>query len=57
MKIGDRITFTVTTRDGRRKATRKVTGFYMNRPTVRYSGYSDFVVGYFPGDIIHEVQA
>jgi hypothetical protein len=60
MKIGDRITFTVTTRGGRRKATRTINGFYGTgpgrRPTVRYSGWSDFVVGVFPGDVIHSVE-
>lgn len=57
LAIGDYITFTVTTRDGRRKARRKVVGFdHLGRPEVRYHGWSNFVVGCFPGDIIHQVN-
>jgi hypothetical protein len=58
IRIGDRITFTVTTRAGRRRATRKVIGFNnFGHPEVGYGGYSNFVVGCFPGDIIHSVEA
>lgn len=57
MKIGDYITFTVTTRDGRRKARRKVLDFDRHgRPEVRYEGWSRFVVGCFPTDKIHKVE-
>jgi hypothetical protein len=57
IRLGDRITFTVTTRDGRRKATRKVTGFTIaGQPQVTYSGWNHFVVGCFPGDVIHSVE-
>jgi hypothetical protein len=57
INLGDRITFTVTTRDGRRKATRKVVGFdARGHPEVGFNGWSHFVVGCFPGDKIHSVQ-
>jgi hypothetical protein len=57
IRLGDRITFTVTTRAGRSKATRKVTGFHpAGHPQVRFNGYGDFTVGCFPGDIIHSVE-
>ncbi len=56
IEIGDRITFTATTRYDRKKVTRKVVGFdHHGRPEVRYSGWSNFVVGGFPGDKIHSV--
>lgn len=57
IEVGDYITFTATTRDGRRKARRKVKaigpGGY---PEVGYFGYSNFIVGSFPGDKIHKVE-
>lgn len=57
IEIGDLITFTATTRDGRRKATRKVNGFdAKGHPTVGFNGWSNFVVGCFPGDVIHSVK-
>lgn len=57
IEIGDRITFTVTTRDGRRKATRKVTGFSTRgHPEVTYNGWNFFEVGWAPNDKIHSVE-
>lgn len=57
IEIGDRITFTVSTRDGRNKATRKVTGFSpKGYPEVTYGGWNGFVVGWAPNDIIHSVE-
>lgn len=56
ISVGDYITFTCTTRDGRRKATRKVNGFSGSRPTVRYAGWDRFVVGGFVDDTIHQVH-
>lgn len=57
IEAGDRITFTVTTRGGRRKATRKVVGVDpLGLPEVRYNGWSNFVVGGFPGDVIHRIE-
>lgn len=57
IEVGDRVTFTVTTRDGRRKATRKVVGFdHLGRPEVRFNGWSNFVLNVFPGDKIHSVE-
>lgn len=44
IKIGDRITFKAATRDSYRKATRVVNGFHFGQPTVRYAGWSNFVV-------------
>ncbi len=52
IEIGDRITFKAVTRNSHRKATRAVNGaypFYFPQdgpflPTVRYEGWSDFVV-------------
>lgn len=57
IELGDRITFTATTRDGRRKVTRKVVGFDLHgHPQVGFNGWSRFVVGCFPGDVIHSVE-
>jgi hypothetical protein len=44
IKVGDRITFRAVTRWGAAKASRIVTGFYLGEPTVRYGGWSDFIV-------------
>lgn len=45
LKIGDRITFVVITRNGRKRATRKVNGFWLGgQPTVRFDGCSEFIV-------------
>lgn len=57
IEVGDRITFTATTRFERKKVTRKVVGFdQRGYPEVRYNGWSNFVVGCFPGDVIHSVE-
>lgn len=56
ISVGDYITFTASTRAGRRRATRKVNGFSGSLPTVRYAGWDRFVVGGFVDDIIHEVH-
>jgi hypothetical protein len=57
IKVGDWITFTATTRDGRRKVTRKVVGLRLDGlPQVRFHGWDRFDVGCFPGDIIHAVR-
>jgi hypothetical protein len=44
IKKGDRIVFKAATRWGFKKATRIVNGFWDNEPTVRFGGWSDFVV-------------
>lgn len=45
LEIGDRITFCSATRWSTAKVTRKVNGFSGDgSPTVRYGGWSDFVV-------------
>lgn len=49
-QIGDKIIFKACTRDSFNKATRIVNGFCNGMPTVRYAGYSEFVVK--PGEII-----
>lgn len=57
IEVGDRITFTATTRFERKKVTRKVVGFdHRGFPEVRYAGWPNFVVGCFPGDVIHSVE-
>ena len=44
-KIGDTIVFKSPTRDGTRKAIRKINGTYGGKyPTVRYNGWSNFAV-------------
>jgi len=50
--IGDRITFRAVTRDGNRKLTRVVNGFWgdTDMPTVRAHGWDNFAVR--PGEII-----
>ncbi|UTS82845.1 hypothetical protein [Phaeobacter piscinae] len=51
IKEGDRITFRSPTRDGNRKLTRVVNGFWPNGlPTVRAHGWGNFVVR------AHEIQ-
>lgn len=49
-KIGDTIIFKACTRYSFKKATRIVNGFMYGNPTVRYAGYSDFMVK--PSEII-----
>ena len=46
IEIGDRITFRAATRDGNRKMTRVVNGFWLDgtMPTVRAHGWSNFIV-------------
>ena len=44
LEVGDRIEFKALTRWAHKKVTRLVTGFYGNAPTVRYGGWSNFVV-------------
>lgn len=45
VQVGDSIKFKAMTRDSYKTATRKVNGFWSNGcPTVRYQGWSDFVV-------------
>lgn len=44
IRIGDRIKFRVTVRDGTKTAIRFVTGFFLGNPEVRFWGYRDFVV-------------
>ena len=44
VKIGDRLTFCSPTRWGPKRATRVVTGFYNDKPTVRYGGWGNFIV-------------
>ena len=46
IKVGDRITFRSALREGNRKATRIVNGFYgdYHYPTVRYAGNPNFAV-------------
>lgn len=57
IELGDDLTFTATTRDGRRKVTRKVNGFTpAGLPTVRFNGWDRFVVGWAANDIIHDTR-
>lgn len=42
--IGDTIRFRSVTRWSNKAATRKVNGFYGDCPTVRFGGWSQFVV-------------
>ena len=44
IKLGDRIKFRVTVRDGTKTATRIVTGFHCGNPEVHFNTYRDFVV-------------
>lgn len=45
IEIGDYITFKAATRWSYSKARRKVVSFdHLNRPCVRFGGYSDFIV-------------
>lgn len=56
MRVGDLLTFKSATRCSFRKATRKITGFdHLGRPTVRYAGWSDFIV--LPKEIISVERA
>lgn len=43
-KLGQRITFKSPTRDGCIKATRVINGVYNGLPTVRFNGWSEFVI-------------
>ncbi len=54
-EMGDKIVFKACTRDSFNKATRIVNGFYNGMPTVRYAGYSDFVVK--PSEIITIIKS
>ena len=55
IKIGDKITFRPLTRWGAPLLTRLVNGFdSLGRPTVRYNGWSDFIVKW---DEIIKVQS
>lgn len=50
-KIGDRINFSVTTRDGRKTVTRVVNGIPdEERVTVRFLGWKEFIV------LLHEIN-
>ena len=44
LKIGQKITFKSATRNGNIKATRIVNGFFNGLPTVRFNGWSSFIV-------------
>lgn len=45
MRVGDLLTFKAVTLNSYRKATRLINGFTLTgRPTVRYSGWSNFIV-------------
>lgn len=54
LKLGDRIKFRAVTRWSDKPVWRKVNGFCNDHPTVRYGGWSQFVVR--PTEII-EVKA
>jgi len=44
VEVGDLVRFKAACREGAPTVTRKVNGFYLGQPTVRYRGYADFVV-------------
>ena len=44
LKVGDKIKFKAVTRWGYKAAWRTINGFDGQRPTVRFSGWSNFIV-------------
>ena len=44
IKVGTKIEFKATTRWSNSKQVRVVNGFHKNLPTIRFGGWSDFVV-------------
>lgn len=50
MKIGDWIKFKSPTRAGNKSAVRKINGFKGDKPTVKFNGWSNFII--LPNEII-----
>lgn len=44
IEVGDRITFRSVTRHSDKPVTRVVNGFFDGKPTVRFHGWSEFIV-------------
>jgi len=54
IKVGTRIKFKACTRWSNAEQIRVVNGFYKNLPTIRFGGWSDFVV--LENEIISIIQ-